>query len=58
MSKPVRGLGKGLGALLGDTSDLNQLRKPVGYVNKEANCRVCMVEIMIKKKLTNCLVFF
>lgn len=35
MSKPVRGLGKGLGALLGDTSDLNQLRKPVGYVNKE-----------------------
>lgn len=31
----VRGLGKGLGALLGNTSDMEQLRKPVGYVNKE-----------------------
>ncbi|MCI1639693.1 MAG: ParB/RepB/Spo0J family partition protein [Bacteroidales bacterium] len=35
MSKPVRGLGKGLGALLGENADLSQLRKPVGYVNKE-----------------------
>ena len=36
MSKiPARGLGKGLGALLGDTADLNTLRKPVGYVNKQ-----------------------
>lgn len=33
--KPQRGLGKGLGALLGDNSDLSMLRKPVGYVNKE-----------------------
>lgn len=35
MSKEPRGLGKGLSALLGDTSDAAQLRKPVGYVNKE-----------------------
>ncbi len=34
-TKPQRGLGKGLGALLGDNSDLSMLRKPVGYVNKE-----------------------
>ena len=33
MSKPPRGLGKGLGALLGD-SDLTQIRKPVEYINK------------------------
>lgn len=33
-SKHTRGLGKGLGALLGDT-DLNQIRKPVEYINKE-----------------------
>ena len=31
-SKQPRGLGKGLGALLGE--DLNQIRKPVEYVNK------------------------
>lgn len=35
MSKQQRGLGKGLGALLGDGHDLSQIRKPVGYVNKE-----------------------
>ena len=35
MSKPTRGLGKGLGALLGDTAGLEQLRRPVGYVHKE-----------------------
>ena len=35
MSKQQRGLGKGLGALLGGDADLNQIRKPVGYVNKE-----------------------
>lgn len=33
--KPQRGLGKGLGALLGENSDLSMLRKPVGYVNKD-----------------------
>lgn len=33
MSKPPRGLGKGLNALLGDT-DLSGIRKPVEYVNK------------------------
>ena len=33
MSKQQRGLGKGLGALLGD-ADLSQIRKPVDYVNK------------------------
>ena len=35
MSKQQKGLGKGLGALLGVEADLNQIRKPVGYVNKE-----------------------
>ncbi len=35
MSKPQRGLGKGLGALLGGDADLTTIRKPVGYVNKE-----------------------
>ena len=35
MSKQQRGLGKGLGALLGGDADINQIRKPVGYVNKE-----------------------
>ena len=28
-------MGKGLGALLGTDADLSQIRKPVGYVNKE-----------------------
>ncbi|MBR6881909.1 MAG: ParB/RepB/Spo0J family partition protein [Bacteroidales bacterium] len=36
MAKVQHGLGKGLGALLGDeTPDLRELRKPVGYINKE-----------------------
>ena len=35
MSKEPRGLGKGLSALLGEVPDADQLRKPVGYVNKE-----------------------
>lgn len=35
MSKQQRGLGKGLGALLGEGTDLSNMRKPVGYVNKE-----------------------
>ena len=35
MSKEQRGLGRGLGALLGENADINSLRKPVGYVNKE-----------------------
>ncbi|MGM9736192.1 MAG: ParB/RepB/Spo0J family partition protein [Candidatus Cryptobacteroides sp.] len=35
MSKQQRGLGKGLGALLGEDTDLSNMRKPVGYVNKE-----------------------
>ena len=35
MSKLQRGLGKGLIALLGDAGELEQLRAPVGYVNKE-----------------------
>ena len=34
-NKEPRGLGKGLSALLGESADINQLRKPVGYVNKE-----------------------
>lgn len=35
MSKQQRGLGKGIGALLGMETDLNNIRKPVGYINKE-----------------------
>ena len=36
MAKVKHGLGKGLGALLGDDApDLRDLRKPVGYINKE-----------------------
>ncbi len=35
MSKEPRGLGKGLGALLNAVPNADQLRKPVGYVNKE-----------------------
>ena len=35
MSKPQRGVGKGLGALLGGDADLSSIRQPVGYVNKE-----------------------
>lgn len=34
-TKTARGLGKGLSALLGETSDIESFRKPVGYVNKE-----------------------
>ena len=36
MAKTQHGLGKGLGALLGDdAADLRDIRKPVGYINKE-----------------------
>lgn len=35
MSKENRGLGKGLNAILGTVPNADQLRKPVGYVNKE-----------------------
>lgn len=35
MNKQVHGLGKGLGALLGDADNVQSLRKPIGYVNKE-----------------------
>lgn len=34
-SKEPRGLGRGLEALLGDSANIDQFRKPVGYVNKE-----------------------
>lgn len=34
MSREPRGLGKGLGALLGEVPNADMLRKPVGYVNK------------------------
>ena len=33
-SKPQRGLGKGLGALLGEAGSMDNFRKTVGYVNK------------------------
>ena len=35
MAKMQHGLGKGLGALLGESTGLDPLRKPVGYINKE-----------------------
>ncbi|MBR5103986.1 MAG: ParB/RepB/Spo0J family partition protein [Bacteroidales bacterium] len=35
MSKQQRGLGKGIGALLGNDTDLSNIRKPVGYIHKE-----------------------
>lgn len=35
MSKDQRGLGKGLGAILGEVSTIEPARKPVGYLNKE-----------------------
>lgn len=36
MSKQVRGLGRGLDAILGDSDNLNEpQRTPVGYINKE-----------------------
>ena len=34
-NKEPRGLGRGLGALLGEDITVDQFRKPVGYVNKE-----------------------
>ena len=34
MSKTPRGLGKGLGALLGESTDISNFRKPVEYINK------------------------
>ena len=34
-NKEPRGLGRGLGAILGESASLDQLRKPVGYINKE-----------------------
>lgn len=33
--KTPRGLGRGLGSLLGEDIDVNSLRHPVGYINKE-----------------------
>ena len=35
MSKQQRGLGRGIGALLGNDTDLSNIRKPVGYIHKE-----------------------
>lgn len=35
MSAKTRGLGKGLGALMGAVPAADELRKPVGYINKE-----------------------
>jgi len=37
MTKEPRGLGKGLSALLGEVPNADQLRKPIGYVNKEVH---------------------
>ena len=35
MKKENRGLGRGLGNILGDSTGTEQLRQPVGYINKE-----------------------
>lgn len=35
MSKQQKGLGKGLSALLGGPADISNIRKPVGYINKD-----------------------
>ena len=35
MAKQQRGLGKGIGALLGGENDFAPMRQPVGYVHKE-----------------------
>ena len=35
MKKNTNVLGKGLGALLGEVGNVDELRKPIGYVNKE-----------------------
>jgi ParB family chromosome partitioning protein len=35
MAKIQHGLGRGLSALLGESADVADLRKPVGYINKE-----------------------
>ena len=35
MSTPKHGLGKGLGALLGDTGNINDFRRPTGYVRPQ-----------------------
>lgn len=35
--KETRGLGKGLSALLGEVPDADQLRKPVGYLNRQVS---------------------
>jgi hypothetical protein len=51
MSKQQRGLGKGLGALLGGDADLSQIRKPVGYVNKEV---VSTESHLSRERLTSC----
>ena len=45
MTKQQRGLGKGLGALLGGGPDLSQIRKPVGYVNKQVVSSVRIIGV-------------
>ena len=34
-NKTPRGLTRGLGSILGECADIDQMRKPVGYINKE-----------------------
>ena len=36
MSQPPRGLGRGLGAILGDIANVDELRKPVSYQQKQS----------------------
>lgn len=37
MAKPERGLGKGLGALLGNAADVSEFRRPVQYINQSVD---------------------
>lgn len=39
MAKPERGLGKGLGALLGNVADMSEFRPPVQYINQSSGNR-------------------
>ena len=50
-NKSQYGLGKGLGALLGG-EDLSELRKPVGYINKEVVSKEGKPQAMANTRLS------
>ena len=53
MSVKNRGLGKGLGALIGSAPRVEELRRPVGYINKQIAGELNIAEITVKKCLSN-----